>query len=179
MTVSSARVGATPRTTGSRPVAPTGPGPGAPRDRTERLALSCVIEGGEPAVAEVTAVSGASAAWQQVRDGRFGEGLAERAASLDLDQVLTRAARSRCRFVVPGDDEWPERLGDLRYCDEVQRRGGVPFGLWLRGPGHLAQLAERSVAVVGSRTATPYGTTIATERVWPPLASPTACGEGT
>ena len=98
-------------------------------------------------------VSGAAAAWQQVCEGGFGEGLAGRAATLDLDQVLARAARSRCRFVVPGDDEWPERIGDLRYCDEVQRRGGVPFGLWLRGPGHLAQLTERSVAVVGSRIA--------------------------
>jgi DNA processing protein len=134
-----------------------------PADRATRLALSCVIEGGEPAVAEVTAISGAEAAWQQVTDGRFGEGLAERAAQLDLDRVLARAARSRARFVVPGDDEWPDRLGDLRYCDEVQRRGGVPFGLWLRGPGHLAQLVERSVAVVGSRTATPYGTTVATD----------------
>jgi DNA processing protein len=134
-----------------------------PADRATRLALSCVIEGGEPSVAEVTAISGASAAWQQVSDGRFGEGLAERAAQLDLDRVLARAARSRARFVVPGDAEWPERLGDLRYCDEVQRRGGVPFGLWLRGPGHLGQLAERSVAIVGSRTATPYGTTVATD----------------
>ena len=131
--------------------------------RSARLALSCVIEGGEPAVAEVTAISGAAAAWQQVSEGRFGEGLAERAAQLDLDRVLARAARSRARFVVPGDEEWPERLGDLRFCDEVQRRGGVPFGLWLRGPGHLAQLAERSVAIVGSRAATAYGTTVAAD----------------
>jgi DNA processing protein len=132
-------------------------------DRAVRLALSCVIEGGEPAVAEVAAVSGAATAWDQVVAGRFGEGLAERATQLDLDRVLSRAGRCRARFVVPGDEEWPERLGDLRYCDEVQRRGGVPFGLWLRGPGHLAQLVERSVAIVGSRAATPDGTTVATD----------------
>jgi DNA processing protein len=139
------------------------PAPTRSTDRTIRLALSCVIEGGEPAVAEVTAVSGAATAWDQVVGGRFGEGLAERAAHLDMDRILARAARCRARFVVPGDEEWPERLGDLRYCDEVQRRGGVPFGLWLRGPGHLAQLAERSVAVVGSRAATPYGLAVATD----------------
>lgn len=133
------------------------------RDRTLRLALSCVVEGGEPAVAEVAAVSGVSTAWDQVVQGRFGEGLAERAAHLDLDRALSRADRCRARFVVPGDEEWPDRLGDLRFCDEVQRRGGVPFGLWLRGPGHLAQLAERSVAIVGSRAATPYGTSVATD----------------
>ena len=99
-----------------------------PADRATRLALSCVIEGGEPAVAEVTAISGAEAAWQQVTDGRFGEGLAERAAQLDLDRVLARAARSRARFLVLGDEEWPDRLGDLRYCDEVQRRGECRSG---------------------------------------------------
>ena len=132
-------------------------------ERAIRLALSCVIEGGDPAVAEVATLSGAATAWEHVSSGRFGDGLAERAAHLDLDQVLARAARCRARFVVPGDDEWPDRLGDLRFCDEVQRRGGVPFGLWLRGPGHLAQLTERSVAIVGSRAATPYGTTVATD----------------
>ena len=137
--------------------------PGLSGDRAIRLALSCVIEGGDPAVAEVAAISGAAAAWDQVSTGEFGDGLAQRAAHLDLDQVLARAARCRARFVVPGDDEWPDRLGDLRFCDEVQRRGGVPFGLWLRGPGHLAQLTERSVAIVGSRAATPYGTTVATD----------------
>ena len=143
-------------------VATSGP-PRLSGERAIRLALSCVIEGGDPAIAEVATLSGADAAWDQVSTGRFGDGLAERAAHLDLDRVLSRAARCRARFVVPGDDEWPERLGDLRFCDEVQRRGGVPFGLWLRGPGHLAQLAEQSVAIVGSRAATPYGTTVATD----------------
>jgi DNA processing protein len=142
--------------------APVGP-PSSAEDRALRLALSCVIEAGEPAVAEVVAVSGAAAAWDQVVTGRFGDGLAERAARLELDAVLARAGRCQARFIVPGDDEWPQRLGDLRFCDEVQRRGGVPFGLWLRGPGHLGQLVERSVAIVGSRAATPYGITIATD----------------
>ena len=132
-------------------------------DRATRMALSCVVEAGEPAVAEVALVSGAAAAWEQITSGQFGEGLAERAAHLDLDRVLSRAGRCRARFVVPGDDEWPERLADLRYCDEVQRRGGVPFGLWLRGPGHLAHLVERSVAIVGSRAATQYGEGVATD----------------
>src|SRR4029453_4242504 len=45
----------------------------------------------------------------------------------------------------------------------VQRRGGEPLGLWLRGPGHLAHLMERSVAIVGSRAATAYGSGIAAD----------------
>ena len=132
-------------------------------DRAARLALSCVVEGGDPAVAEVALVSGGAEAWEQVTSGQFGDGLAQRAEQLDLNRVLSRAGRCRVRFVVPGDEEWPARLGDLRYCDEVQRRGGVPFGLWLRGPGHLARLVERSVAIVGSRAATQYGEGVATD----------------
>lgn len=147
---------ATDAAAGTRSAAPS-------PERTVRLALSCVVEGGDPAVAEVAAEAGPEAAWDRVREGGFGEGLAERAARLDLDQVLTGAERCRARFVVPGDTEWPERLGDLRHVDEVQRRGGVPFGLWLRGPGHLARLVERSVSVVGSRAATPYGETVAAD----------------
>jgi DNA processing protein len=49
--------------------------------------------------------------------------------------------------------------------DTIQRRGGEPLGLWLRGPGHLAHLMERLVARqhVGSRAATAYGNGIATD----------------
>jgi hypothetical protein len=36
------------------------------------------------------------------------------------------------RFIGPGDDEWPSGLDDLRHAESVQRRGGVPVGLWLR-----------------------------------------------
>jgi len=52
---------------------------------------------------------------------------------------------------------------DLRHAAPIQRRGGEPFGLWLRGPGHLAQWMERSVAIVGSRAATAYGTGVAAD----------------
>ncbi|MFP5283112.1 MAG: DNA-processing protein DprA, partial [Actinomycetes bacterium] len=58
---------------------------------------------------------------------------------------------------VPGDEEWPEPVDDLRHCEPVQRRGGLPYGLWVRGPGHLATASSRSVAVVGSRACTAYG----------------------
>ncbi|MGI3785699.1 MAG: DNA-processing protein DprA, partial [Janthinobacterium lividum] len=67
------------------------------------------------------------------------------------------------RFVVPGDEEWPGGLDDLAGLEPVQRRGGVPLGLWLSGPGLLAALAERSVAVVGSRAATAYGNGVAAD----------------
>lgn len=127
------------------------------------MALSCVIDGGEPAVCDHVTVSGAAAAWAAARGGGFGTPVAQRAAALDLAAVLARAEASGIRFVVPGDEEWPSRLQDLHYCEPVNRRGGVPIGLWLRGPGHLSELIERSVAVVGARACTSYGSSIAAE----------------
>jgi DNA processing protein len=89
--------------------------------------------------------------------------LARRAAAIDLETVQQRAAEVGARFVVPGEEEWATGLDDLAVADPIQRRGGVPFGLWLRGPGHLAQLATQAVAVVGSRAATAYGSGFATD----------------
>ncbi|MBL8931788.1 MAG: DNA-protecting protein DprA [Kineosporiaceae bacterium] len=63
---------------------------------------------------------------------------------------LSVVARFGGTFVVPGDAEWPRGLDDLG----VTR----PVGLWARGPVGPASATARSVAVVGARTATPYGT---------------------
>jgi DNA processing protein len=43
----------------------------------------------------------------------------------------------------------------------VNRRGGVPLGLWVRGPADLAAWTGRAVSVVGSRSATTYGADVA------------------
>jgi DNA processing protein len=132
-------------------------------DRAARMALSCVADCGEPAVCDLVEVAGAEAAWAAAVRGDFGAPVAARATGLELGRVLRRAGDVGARFVVPGDEEWPDRLRDLRYCSPVNRRGGVPPGLWLRGPGHLAELVERSVAVVGSRAATSYGAGVAAD----------------
>ena len=66
------------------------------------------------------------------------------------------------RFVTPSDDEWPTQLADLAHAEPLQDRGGVPIGLWVRGPLQLCDLTA-SVAVVGSRSATSYGADAAAE----------------
>ena len=132
-------------------------------DKTARMALSCAVDGGEPEAASLVARLGAQEAWARITDGALGEPLARRAAVTDLEVVQRAATRSRARFVVPGEEEWAEGLDDLAHAEPIQRRGGVPFGLWLRGPGHLAELATRSVAVVGSRAATAYGSGVAAD----------------
>jgi len=39
----------------------------------------------------------------------------------------------------------------------------VPFGLWVRGPAHLRQVLEKSVAIVGARACSSYGAHVAGE----------------
>jgi DNA processing protein len=62
---------------------------------------------------------------------------------------------SGIRLVCPGDPEWPGQLADLGD-DE-------PYALWLRGSADLRFSCLRSVAIVGSRAATAYGSYVAAE----------------
>jgi DNA processing protein len=62
---------------------------------------------------------------------------------------------SGIRLVCPGDPEWPGQLADLG--------DDQPYALWLRGQADLRFNCLRSVAVVGSRAATAYGSYVAAE----------------
>ena len=62
---------------------------------------------------------------------------------------------SGIRLICPGDPEWPEQLADLGHDQ--------PYALWLRGTADLRFNCLRSVAVVGSRAATAYGSYVAAE----------------
>jgi DNA processing protein len=89
------------------------------------------------------------------------EAVAVRLNALDVDAELRRAERTGQRFVTPLDEEWPSQIDALdEQRDPLIDRGGVPLGLWVRGPGRLDRLAE-SVAVVGSRSSTSYGEELA------------------
>ena len=70
------------------------------------------------------------------------------------DEVIA-FRRSGIRLVCPGNPEWPEQLADL----------GVeqPYALWLRGSADLRFNCLHSIAVVGSRAATAYGSYVAAE----------------
>jgi DNA processing protein len=132
-------------------------------DRRARIMLSCAMDGGDLAVADLVQNLGADGAWAKIIEGALGEPAAERASRVSIEVVELLAQAAAIRFIVPGDDEWPDGLDDLRHVESIQRRGGEPLGLWLRGTGHLAHLMQRSVAIVGSRAATAYGNGIATD----------------
>lgn len=136
---------------------------GVHSDRAARMALSCAMDGGDPTVCELVELVGAQAAWAKIIEGALGDPAARRAAGTSLALVDRLAVQAGIRFVVPGDEEWPAGLDDLAQAGAIQRRGGLPFGLWLRGPGRLAELVGRSVAIVGSRAATAYGNGVAAD----------------
>ena len=134
-------------------------------DRVARAALSRLTEPGDLRVQRVVRQLGAAQVHALLRDERDLDGvltdIAQRLRGHDPERELADAERAGIRFVVPGDDEWPYALADLDRAEPVDRQGGAPLGLWLRGPLSLADACARSVAVVGSRSATTYGGDVA------------------
>lgn len=76
---------------------------------------------------------------------------------LDKAEEFLASLPSSIRFLTPEEEGWPQGLGGL-HRTEVSRMGGMPFGLWLRG---LPLDVTNGVAIVGSRSSTAYGNSIA------------------
>lgn len=64
-------------------------------------------------------------------------------------RAFRNAARIGARLLVPGDPDWPAGLSDLELHG--------PLALWALAPDGPVRRIERSVAIVGSRSATAYG----------------------
>src|SRR3954467_3706330 len=110
-------------------------------DRFARAALSRLAEPCDKQVPGLVAELGAVETVERIRGGRGTLArFAARLAALDTERDLDIAAKVGARVVVPGDDEWPERLEQIAV---------PPYCLWVRGPLGLAETVERSVAIVG------------------------------
>lgn len=137
----------------------------AEEDRAARLLLSIVGEPGDPRltglVAQVGPVEALDFLRARGRRGELGSGLAERIATARPEQTLQVAERRGLRFITPADEEWPGTLVDLEGAPTLHERGGMPVGLWARGPLRLDEAVSGSVAIVGARSATTYGTGVA------------------
>jgi DNA processing protein len=144
--------------------------------RLARTLLACLFEPGNRPLYELVATLGPAGALAAITEGGGPAALVETAASrlpagdpLDLARsVLARTIRLGARVVIPEDDEWPTQLTDLRLISRdaatrVDRDTYPPLCLWVRGGWPLAETLQRSVAVVGSRAATGYGSHVATE----------------
>ena len=135
-------------------------------ERLARLALSMLGEPGGLRMARMVADLGAQQLYAGLLDDRDPHGMrtdvAGRLQDLEPERDLERAARRGIRWIIPGEPEWPAALDDLDAVEPLQRLGGAPLGLWVRGPLRLDALLA-PVAVVGARSATTYGTDVAAE----------------
>ncbi|PWN01750.1 DNA-protecting protein DprA [Nocardioides silvaticus] len=135
-------------------------------ERRARVVLSLISEPGDPRFTDLAHEVGGVRLLQAIRTDPERHDLlmsaAARLRELDVDAELARAERCGARFVIPGDGEWPSQLDDLAAVAPLNERGGVPIGLWVRGPLRLDTLAG-SVAIVGARSATSYGNEVAAD----------------
>lgn len=150
-------------------MSPTGPGtltttvPQRPVPPEILLARAYLLRTIEPPNRDLVALvreHGPVEAAERLRHGAVPDGLLRAAAArrcTDLaESDLDTAAAAGARLLVPEDPCWPEWA--LSPLTTARRRElAPPVALWARGPGAPAELAERSVTIVGSRAATPYG----------------------
>ncbi|MDO5501682.1 MAG: DNA-processing protein DprA [Actinomycetia bacterium] len=138
----------------SSSIQPTQPTPSSQQpidERTARLALTRMGEPGNEALQTVIASRGvrdtvaALISGRLVVPGVFGERYS-RAQAL---QDQRNGEQVGARLIIPQDPDWPRAVNDLR---------APPLCLWVRGDLHLPRVAERSIAIVGARSATQYGT---------------------
>jgi DNA processing protein len=143
-----------------------GPDPGeepppTPEERLARVAVTRIAEPGDAAfgawlreLGPVETVRAVTAGEELPGSGeRRTAGYAVRARRTNPERDLAAARARGARFVCPGDPDWPRQLDDLG--DER------PYGLWVRGGASLRMWALRSVAVVGARACTDYGSHMA------------------
>ena len=126
------------------------------RHREALMAWSRLTEPGDLAAWRLVRQRGPDGALAAVRDGstELAERLRPRLELLDVSRDLRVCDVVGARVVVAGDEEWPTGLDDLEI---------PPYCLWVRGPEHLGAACERSAAVVGARSATAYGESVASD----------------
>ncbi|WP_369938686.1 DNA-processing protein DprA [Plantactinospora sp. BB1] len=147
-------------------------------ERLARIALTWLFEPGTRAVVRLVRQFGAAGALRhlltgKVSDPRLRATVESRLAAGDPWQIALDAAeqteRLGARVVIPTDPEWPTRLRSLDQLTlsgtdrRVDQETAPPLCFWVRGAWPLGEALQRSVAVVGSRAATPYGLHVATE----------------
>jgi DNA processing protein len=127
---------------------------------TERLARMRLGQLGEPGDHTLGALVVQSSAGEVLERIERGDstvrGLDHLRARLSVDAHDPRGRLEAVggRFLVPGDGEWPTQLSALGEA--------APLGLYVVG-GDVRVAAVRSVAVVGSRAASEYGGSVASE----------------
>lgn len=125
-------------------------------ERAARLAWTHLAEPGNPEVNQWITQHGAAGALQRLVAGPLASvgSFEARLQQLDLARAEHNLSVAGVRMLIPGDAEWPSGLTDLTV---------PPYALFVRGAARVEKVLDGSVAVVGSRAATSYGTSVAAE----------------
>lgn len=134
--------------------------------RIARAYLAGVAEPPSPALVEFVEQVGPMEAANLVRVGAVPEAVAAVTQARRLrdlgEPTLAAALKLGARLVIPEDDEWPA-AAFLAFGLCGHEHLAPPLALWVRGPANLAEVAARSVAIVGARAATDYGNHVAAD----------------
>jgi len=131
-----------------------------------RLALFANIEGGHTfwsnQITELGALVVCDKLLKRGYDQIKFEKLITNLRATKASQIVDSLEKTGSKFLTPESPEWPAALNDLQ---------AIPIGLVVKGD--ISSLADRSLAIVGTRNPTPYGVRIAgdfaagfTDREW-------------
>jgi DNA protecting protein DprA len=129
----------------------------SPEDRQARLQLMSAIEGGSGFWSHEIDQRSACEVLERLRSGDYQEhspSATRRILQVDAASLEELISDAGARLLIPGDGEWPTQLDDLE---------APPYALCLRGAGDLRSLALCSIAIVGARAASNYGSRLASE----------------
>jgi DNA processing protein len=135
-------------------------------EQLARAALTYLAEPGDARLGALVRTCGAIPTMEAIKAGRLpaaGNAAARRAmerwrvrlAEVPTAEDLAGFCKEGIRLICPGEAEWPARLADLGDAQ--------PYALWLRGNADLRYGCLRSVAIVGARAATAYGSYVAAD----------------
>ena len=118
------------------------------------LYLFANIEGGHVFWSNQVSELGPVPVYERLLSGKYDrvkyEKLITNLRATDLGDIKDSIDKAGSIFLTPQSPDWPTSLNDL---------SATPFGLVVKGD--LSALAEKSLAIVGTRNPTPYGLRIA------------------
>jgi DNA processing protein len=145
-------------------------------ERTARMVLSMLVEPDDAVTGRLLATVGGIETLRLAESDGPAPGIGDVDAQVwrghfaapgidSLDERLLQVRRTGFGVLIPGDDEWPDSLGDLGER--------APYVLWTRGSSSfLARPLADVVTLTGARASTSYG-----EHVAGTLASDLAAAE--
>ena len=120
----------------------------------QRMALSFALEPGHQYWSRQIAEFGVRTIYEHLYLGvydneRFAR-VISKVKAFNCDEALNASLEASSLYITPSDPLWPVQLNDL---------DAPPIGMYVKG--NVEALKNRSIAIVGSRNPTPYGTRIA------------------